>query len=158
MGVSGCGKSTVGRLLAASLGVTFRDGDDLHPVANKAKMASGLPLSDEDRWPWLASVGETLSESDPGVVVACSALKRIYRDAILEAAPGVFFVHLHGSREMLLNRMEKRGAHFMKPEMLDSQLQILEPLDSDETGETFNIGSPVDELVNSILKRVNQAV
>jgi hypothetical protein len=158
MGVSGCGKSTVGRLLSASLGVTFRDGDDLHSATNKAKMASGVPLTDEDRWPWLASVGETLSESDSGVVVACSALKRIYRDAILEAAPGVFFVHLHGSREVLLNRMENRGSHFMKPEMLDSQLEILERLDSDETGETFDIALPVEELVDSILKRVSRAI
>src|SRR5699024_627766 len=100
MGVSSCGKSTVGELLALKLGVPFMDGDDLHPRANIEKMASGVPLTDDDRWPWLTLVGEWLAGRSDGGVIACSALKRSYRDRIRKAAPDTVFLHLHGSRKL----------------------------------------------------------
>ncbi len=145
MGVSGCGKSSVGLALAEALGARFIDGDDLHPEANKAKMAAGIPLNDDDRWPWLDSVGEALAESN--TVVACSALKRVYRERILAAAPGTFFVHLHGTRELLAQRMNARPNHFMPVSLLDSQLNTLELLGADEPGVMLDIALPIDQLV-----------
>ncbi len=145
MGVSGCGKSSVGLALAEALGARFIDGDDLHPEANKAKMAAGIPLNDDDRWPWLDLVGEALAESN--TVVACSALKRVYRERILAAAPGTFFVHLHGTRELLAQRMNARPNHFMPVSLLDSQLNTLEPLGADEPGVMLDIALPIDQLV-----------
>jgi carbohydrate kinase (thermoresistant glucokinase family) len=150
MGVSGCGKSSVGLALAEALGARFIDGDDLHPEANKAKMAAGIPLNDEDRWPWLDLVGEALAESN--TIVACSALKRVYRERILAAAPGTFFVHLHGTRELLAQRMGARPDHFMPVSLLDSQLNTLELLDADEPGVMLDIALPVDQLVAAALK------
>ena len=149
MGVSGCGKSSVGLALAEALGARFIDGDDLHPEANKAKMAAGIPLNDDDRWPWLDLVGEALAESN--TVVACSALKRVYRERILAAAPGTFFVHLHGTRELLAQRMGARPDHFMPVSLLDSQLNTLELLGADEPGLTYNIAEPIDQLVAAVL-------
>lgn len=145
MGVSGCGKSSVGLALAEALGARFIDGDDLHPEANKAKMAAGIPLNDEDRWPWLDLVGEALAQSN--TVVACSALKRVYRERILAAAPGTFFVHLHGTRELLAQRMNARPNHFMPVSLLDSQLNTLELLGADEPGVMLDIALPIDQLV-----------
>ncbi len=145
MGVSGCGKSSVGLALAEALGARFIDGDDLHPEANKAKMAAGIPLNDDDRWPWLDLVGEALAESN--TVVACSALKRVYRERILAAAPGTFFVHLHGTRELLAQRMNARPNHFMPVSLLDSQLNTLELLGADEPGVILDIALPIDQLV-----------
>jgi gluconokinase len=137
MGVSGSGKSTVGSALAAELGVPFVDADDLHPVANVEKMASGIPLTDDDRWPWLRLVGERLSGAGTtGMVVACSALKRAYRDAIRAEAPGVRFVFLDASRALLEARVANRPTHFMPASLLDSQLASLEPLAPDEPGIT----------------------
>lgn len=144
MGVSGCGKSSVGIALAEALGARFIDGDDLHPEANKAKMGAGIPLDDSDRWPWLDLVGEALT---PNTVIACSALKRAYRDRIRTAAPGTFFVHLDGSREILEQRLGARTAHFMPATLLDSQLAILEPLGSDEPGCVLNVKDPISDLV-----------
>ena len=162
MGVSGCGKSTVGKLLAEHLGARFIDGDDLHPKANKDKMASGTPLNDEDRWPWLDLVGAALAGAPnpvdvfelvkpTGTVVACSALKRKYRDRILAAAPGTIFVHLHGTPELLASRMKSREGHFMKATMLASQLETLEPLEADEPGRVYDISLPADEIVRRVL-------
>ncbi len=148
MGVSGCGKSSVGHALAEALSLTFIDGDDLHPKSNRDKMAGGTPLTDDDRWPWLDKVGKALAEADaPGIVIACSALKRTYRDRILAASPETVFVHLTGSRELLLQRMQGRGNHFMKPEMLDSQLAILEQLAEDEPGISIDVAKPLREIV-----------
>ena len=134
MGVSGSGKSTVGEALAASLGVRFEDADALHPAANVAKMASGIALTDDDRMPWLALVGAELSAAPDGLVIACSALKRVYREAILAAAPATRFVFLDGSRTLLESRVQHREGHFMPASLLDSQLATLEPLAPDEPG------------------------
>jgi carbohydrate kinase (thermoresistant glucokinase family) len=149
MGVSGSGKSTIGAALAERLGMPFVDGDALHPLTNLERMQSGLPLRDEDRWPWLAAVGARLAEGD--VVVACSALKRSYRDAILSEAPDTRFIHLTGSHEVLGERMQRRTDHFMPPSLLESQLEALEPLAAHEAGVTVENTGPVDDVVNAIV-------
>jgi carbohydrate kinase (thermoresistant glucokinase family) len=146
MGVSGCGKSTVGALLAGTLGVPFADADDLHPPRNIAKMSAGQPLTDDDRRPWLARVGAELAGASGGMVVACSALRRRYRDAIREAAPGTVFVHLDAPRGRLAERMAARLDHFMPASLLDSQLATLEPLESDERGFSLDGTPPPTEL------------
>ncbi|XAS69655.1 gluconokinase, GntK/IdnK-type [Micrococcaceae bacterium Sec5.7] len=152
MGVSGCGKTTIGALVAHELGVPFIDGDSLHPVENVAKMAAGTPLTDEDRWPWLATVGRELAASGTaGLVLACSALKRSYRDAIRAKAPDTLFLHLHGSKEVLGSRLEGRSGHFMPAALLESQLASLEPLDADEAGRAVDIASPVGQVVAEAL-------
>lgn len=132
MGPSGSGKTAVGAALAVDFGVGFVDADDLHPAANVAKMASGQPLDDDDRWPWLDLVGAELARS-AGLVVACSALARRYRERIAAVQPDVLFVELLVSRDELDRRMRSRQ-HFMPPALLDSQLTTLEHLDADERG------------------------
>ncbi|MDP9983938.1 carbohydrate kinase (thermoresistant glucokinase family) [Pseudarthrobacter oxydans] len=134
MGVSGAGKSTVGSALAARLGAEFLDADSLHPPANVQKMASGNPLTDEDRWPWLKLVGAALSAPTSGVVVACSALRRAYRDAIRASAPSTTFVLLNVATPVLQDRLPLRPGHFMPASLLTSQLETLEPLEADESG------------------------
>jgi beta-N-acetylhexosaminidase len=152
MGVSGCGKTTIGDLVARELGVPFLDGDSLHPVENVAKMAAGTPLTDEDRWPWLATVGAELANAgDGGLVLACSALRRSYRDAIRDQAPDTVFLHLHGSKEVLKARTEGRTGHFMPPALLESQLATLEPLEADEKGVVVDIAAPVTQVVTEAL-------
>lgn len=142
MGVSGCGKSTVGAALAAELGLAFVDADDLHPLENREKMAAGVPLEDDDRWPWLARVGEALAAaSAPGIVVACSALRFAYREAIRSHAPDVLFVHLDAPRDALAARLAARTGHFMPPALLDSQLATLEPLGESEAGFAVEVAA-----------------
>ncbi|KJL23867.1 Thermoresistant gluconokinase [Microbacterium oxydans] len=133
MGPSGSGKSTVGAFLAGSLGARFIDGDDLHPRENVRKMAAGVPLDDADRQPWLRVVGEIL-QSEERIVVACSALRRVYRDVIRGEAPDTFFAELAIDRAVLEERMRLRVDHFMPAALLDSQLQTLESLEADEEG------------------------
>ncbi|WP_295120733.1 gluconokinase [uncultured Leifsonia sp.] len=158
MGVSGSGKSTVGRVVADALGASFVDGDDLHPAANVAKMAAGIPLTDADREPWLRAVGRTLADGDDtGVVVACSALKRSYRDLIRAEAPGTVFAELDGPRELLQERMIRPG-HFMPASLLDSQLATLEPLQADEAGLRLDIAESPAELAAAIVDRVGRRV
>jgi gluconokinase len=131
MGVSGCGKSSIGAGVAAALGARFVDGDDLHPPANIAKMARAEPLTDDDRAPWLALVGQALAQGN--TVVACSALKRKYRDQIrAQADTDTVFLFLRGQKETLLARMAARPGHFMPPSLLESQLAILQPPTADE--------------------------
>ncbi|HIW95897.1 MAG TPA: gluconokinase [Candidatus Corynebacterium gallistercoris] len=146
MGVSGSGKSTVGAALATLLDLEFVDGDDFHPQANIEKMSQGIPLTDEDRWPWLAEVGAWLANQPRGGVVACSALKKTYRDALLAACPRTAFVHCTGSKELLTERMGQRTKHFMPVHLLDSQLATLEALSPDEPGQDFDITPPVEEV------------
>jgi carbohydrate kinase (thermoresistant glucokinase family) len=158
MGVSGSGKSTVGRAVADALGAPFVDGDDLHPAANVAKMAAGIPLTDADRVPWLRAVGRTLADGDDaGVVVACSALKRSYRDLIRDEAPGTVFAELDGPRELLQKRMIRPG-HFMPVSLLDSQLATLEPLQADEAGLRLDIAESPADLAAAIVDRVGRRV
>ena len=145
MGVSGCGKSSVGEALGALLGVPYFDGDDLHPAENVARMAAGVPLTDADRWPWLDRVAAVLAERAP-VIVGCSALKRAYRDRIRAGAGGpVRFVHLAGSRAVIEDRMAARTGHFMPAALLDSQFATLEPPGPDEA-LTLDVAAPVEAL------------
>ena len=146
MGVSGSGKSTVGAALAQRLRVPYGDADDFHPEANVAKMTAGHALDDEDRWPWLAAIGEWLAAHDAGVIT-CSALKRSYRDLLREHRPDVLFVHLHGDREVITRRQATRPGHFMPASLLDSQFETLEPLEGDELGFVVDIDRSVDEVV-----------
>lgn len=135
MGVSGSGKSTLGALLGQRLGIPFIDGDDLHPVANKEKMKAGHPLDDDDRRPWLETIGRTLADGQAeghATVVACSALKRSYRDLLRALAPGLVFVHLTGDTGTIAERMAARSHEYMPPALLSSQLATLEPLAADE--------------------------
>ncbi|WP_016996240.1 gluconokinase [Kocuria atrinae] len=145
MGVSGSGKTTIGTLVAHELGVEFIDGDSLHPIANVQKMASGTPPNDDDRWPWLEIVGRKLHEhgqQQQGLVIACSALKRVYRERIRSQASGALFLHLDGSLEVLTGRLEGRSGHFMPPALLQSQLDTLEPLELEEGGYRLTSTSP----------------
>lgn len=153
MGPSGAGKSTVGRALADLRGALFIDGDDLHPAANVAKMAAGHPLDDADRMPWLERVGDALHAHDD-IVVACSALKRGYRDAIRRREPDAVFVELVVDRDELATRMSTRGEHFMPTTLLDSQLRTLEPLDADERGARVTAGADVARTAESIAERL----
>ncbi len=151
MGVSGCGKSTVGALLAARLGSTFLDADDFHPVANVEKMAAGNPLTDEDRVPWLESIAARLAEMRSErrtFVLACSALKEVYRSFLCQAAPGLEVVLLKGSPELIRKRLSSRNGHFMSAALLTSQFEALEtPAGAIEVG----IEAPVDIVVAQIL-------
>jgi gluconokinase len=154
MGVAGVGKSTVARLLAERLGLPFMEGDDLHSADNVAKMSAGIPLDDQDRWPWLAAISDWLRECDAagtGGVVTCSAVRRGYRDVLRVASPEVFFVHLSGDRALVGERMARRTGHFMPPELLDSQYAALEPLAPDELGTVLDVRPDAAELVEAAL-------
>lgn len=154
MGVSGCGKSSVGAALSDALGIPYREGDDMHPPANIAKMRAGEALTDVDRWPWLDRVAQELVAQAP-VIVGCSALRRAYRDRIRAGAGGpVCFVHLTGSRALIATRMAARSGHFMPASLLDSQFATLEPPGPDEEAITVDIDQPLDRLVVEILCRL----
>jgi len=155
MGVSGCGKSTVGGLLGRRLGKPFLDGDDFHPAANKEKMGAGIPLTDADREPWLGTLGELLAgKGDGGTtvppIVACSALKRRYRDLLRSYAPDVVFIHLSGTAATIGARMDARAHEFMPRTLLASQFAALEELEADETHLIVDISKPLDVLVETI--------
>lgn len=150
MGVSGCGKSRIGAALATELGLRFLDGDSLHPTANIAKMSRGAALDDSDRAPWLDAVGAALGRQAD--VVACSALKRAYRDRIRAQAPGTVFVHLAGDRAVLARRVASRPGHFMPPALLDSQLKTLEPLQPDEAAIVVDLTQTPAQIVAEIVR------
>lgn len=158
MGVSGTGKSSVAASLACVLGVPWIDGDDLHVPEAVARMRGGVPLGDEDRWPWLERIGARLSDeaaAPTGVVVACSALKRAYRDRLRAAAPGVHFVCLDGPRALVRHRLEARSGHYMPPALLDSQLQSFEKPGADEPAVLHaGIDEPVPLIVASVGARL----
>lgn len=155
MGTTSTGKSSVGERLAEALGAGFVEGDDLHPQANVDKMASGTPLDDDDRWPWLRRIAARIEEAVAGrerLVVTCSALKRSYRDVLRgDVADEVFFCHLAGSRELLEQRIAGRRGHFMPTSLLDSQLDTLEELAPDEHGERIDVAPPLDDVVGAAL-------
>lgn len=154
MGISGVGKSVVGIDLAERFGVEYRDGDDFHSKANIDKMASGHPLTDEDRWPWLESIGAWLAEHDEsGGVVSCSALRRVYRDILVRHAPRVVFLHLTGPHALIQERMEHRE-HFMPVSLLQSQEDTLEPLEDDENGVVCDITPTPEQIVDGFLDEV----
>lgn len=154
MGVSGVGKTRVALALAQALGARFVEGDDLHPPANRAKMAGGTPLGDEDRWPWLDLVAEALAEGEPPVVAACSALRRRYRDRLRAGVPGLVMLHLSGDRALIGERLSARKGHFMPPALLDSQFAALEPLAAEERGATVDVDRPVEEVVAALLAEI----
>ncbi|MBT2490267.1 gluconokinase [Streptomyces sp. ISL-96] len=148
MGVAGTGKTTIGPLLAARLGVPYAEGDDFHPPANIAKMSAGTPLDDSDRWPWLDAIGQWAhSRAGLGGVVSSSALKRAYRDRLRAAAPDALFVHLTGDRELIEERMRERRGHFMPTALLDSQYAALQPLQEDEAGVSVDVSGSVDDII-----------
>jgi gluconokinase len=156
MGVTGTGKSTVAGILAGRLGWDLAEGDDLHPAANVAKMASGQPLTDEDRWPWLARISAWIqvhTQSGTPGVITCSALRRAYRDRLRE--PGVVFVHLAGTREQIAARLTARMNHFMPPALLDSQLSTLEPLTPDEAGIVVDLARQPTQEVREIMQKLH---
>ncbi len=158
MGVSGTGKSAVAKPVAEALGCEFAEGDDFHPQANIEKMRSGTPLIDEDRLPWLQALAEWTGEraaQDRATALTCSALRRSHRDVLRQGAPDTCFVHLSGSRELILDRMSGRE-HFMPATLLDSQLETLEPLQPDERGLAVDIDVPLDELVQELVAKLSR--
>lgn len=161
MGVSGTGKSTVARAIAAELDLVMTDGDDHHPAANIAKMASGTPLDDADRAPWLTTLARWTTErhdADRPTVLTCSALRRSYRDELRRAVPEpTVFAHLAGSAEVLAGRMASR-THFMPPVLLESQLSILEPLEDDEVGGMVDTDLPLDLVVADAVDLIRRLV
>lgn len=158
MGVSGCGKSTVGAQLAQALGVEYLEGDDFHPPANVARMAAGTPLTDADRAPWLQTLAARLRAAQVqghGCVLSCSALKRAYRDLLRSGATGLVFVHLTGSATLLAQRMAARQHRYMPPALLASQLATLEPPGGDEGDTiTIDIAEPAERIVPAVLARL----
>ncbi|GIF95157.1 gluconokinase [Catellatospora citrea] len=160
MGVSGSGKSTIGTRLAERLGAVYADGDDLHPQANVQKMSAGIPLTDADRAPWLRLCAQWLAEQqDEGIpaVLACSALKRSYRDLLREAAPGLAVVYLDGSPELLASRLSNRPGHFFNPRLLDSQLADLEKPGDDESAIVIPITLTPDEIIDQAMAALSRA-
>ncbi len=160
MGVCGSGKTSVGQAIAKAFGGSFIDGDDLHPRANILKMKNGIPLTDEDRQPWLVRVSDVFfsleNRSSSGVVV-CSALRRKYRDIIRDGNPGLIFLHLYGSKELILERMAKRKGHYMKPEMVDSQFATLEFPGEDENDViNVSIEGSLEDVTNRSIEALKE--
>lgn len=155
MGVSGCGKTTAAKALQGYLKCPYAEGDDFHTQANRDKMGAGIPLTDEDRWPWLERLRDWMSlqvaNGESYSIVTCSALKHIYRDVLRGASGKVVFIHLLPPTEINLQRLMARKGHYMKADMLDSQLSILEPLQADEQGVTINSAGTAEEVFEQIL-------
>lgn len=161
MGVSGSGKSTTGKRLAKKLGWTFRDGDEFHPDANVSKMRAGTPLTDDDRWPWLDAIAAWIDEcraTGQHGIVACSALKRVYRDRLAHGARDVRIVHLRGSEKLIGDRMSRRKNHFMPPSLLASQFATLEEPGPDERITVVDVALSPDRVVTTILERIGVSV
>jgi len=154
MGVAGCGKSLVGTRLAAALGLPLIEGDDFHPAHNVEKMRAGIPLTDEDRAPWLHELADWIGNHERlgrSVVVTCSALKRSYRDLLREGHPSVWFAHVSADAELLRERLQQRKNHYMPASLLDSQLATLEPLEPDERGVTVSAAGSPEDVVAEVL-------
>ncbi|MGN6611861.1 MAG: gluconokinase [Angustibacter sp.] len=154
MGVSGCGKTTVATRIAGATGFVFAEADDFHTPANVAKMSAGVPLEDVDRWPWLRSLAAWMTEraaAGESTVIACSALKRSYRDVLADGPPSVDFVHLDGPPELVRARLAARVGHYMPASLLDSQLATLEPLRDDERGVVLDVSQTPDALAQQAI-------
>jgi gluconokinase len=157
MGVSSSGKSSVAKALAERLGWRFADGDDFHPPANIEKQRAGQPLTDDDRWPWLQAIADEIDRvtaDGDRVVVACSALKRVYRDLLLHGRDDVRIVYLDGSKELIARRMAARKNHFMPPTLLDSQFKTLEVPAPDERPIKVSIDDDIDGIVSAIISHL----
>lgn len=156
MGVSGSGKSTIGEKLAQRLGWSYEDGDKFHPLSNVAKMSAGQPLTDEDRWPWLQAIANEIDrvcEARGHAVIACSALKRAYRDILVHGRPEVRIIYLQGTQDLIADRLALRKGHFMPPGLLASQFKTLEPPDASENPVTVSIDAPVETIVDDIVRQ-----
>lgn len=154
MGVSGCGKTTVGKLLAERLGWAYHEADDYHPIENKARMAAGEPLSDAHRWPWLDALRVVIEQhlmNDTHAVVTCSALKRAYRERLRRGDERVAVVYLHADPHTLQKRLRDRADHFFAPELLDDQLAVLEPPGDDEPALTADATRPPGVIVVEVM-------
>ena len=160
MGVSGSGKSTIAEALAERLGWRYEDGDSFHPASNVAKMSAGHPLTDEDRWPWLHAIADEIDRVCDGrrahVVIACSALKRAYRDMLVHGRDDVRIVFLDGTQELIADRLAQRKGHFMPPGLLTSQFKTLEPPAPDEHPVTVSIDASVEAIVDDIVRQLRE--
>jgi gluconokinase len=157
MGVAGAGKTLIGSRLASALGVPFVEGDEYHPASNVARMAAGIPLTDADRQGWLTAIAARIAEAKrrgEGLVVACSALKRKYRDLLRAADPDLRFIHLAGERPLLADRLLQRRGHFMPPTMLDSQFEILEAPSPEEHAWVCDVAESPDAIVDTLVARI----
>jgi gluconokinase len=153
MGVSGSGKSTIADKLAGRIGWRYEDGDKFHPASNVAKMSAGHPLTDEDRWPWLQAIADEIDracKAGEHVVIACSALKRSYRDVLVHGRNDVRIIYLDGTQKLIAGRLARRKGHFMPPDLLTSQFATLEPPGAEENPLTVSIDASVDEIVDDI--------
>lgn len=160
MGVSGCGKSTIGCQLADALAIPFRDADDFHSQANVQKMANGIPLDDQDREPWLRSIVDFAAaevKNGKSIVVACSALKKKYRDQLRQTPCPVWFVHLTASFELIHQRLAARKDHFMTASLLESQFEALESPAGEARTLEVSVDQPVAAVVDEALRRFNLA-
>ena len=157
MGVSGSGKSTIAEKLAQRLRWTYEDGDRFHPASNVAKMSAGHPLTDEDRWPWLQAIADEIDrvcKAGEHAVIACSALKRSYRDVLVHGRDDVRIIYLKGTQELIADRLARRKGHFMPPGLLDSQFKTLEPPEADENPVTVSIDASVEAIVDDIVHQL----
>ena len=155
MGVSGSGKTTVAHGIRDALGLVFAEADEFHSDANIAKMKKGVPLTDEDRWPWLEKLSGWMAEQAAqgrDTVIACSALRRSYRDVLRSGVPDVEFVHLDGPADVIRERLSGRRGHYMPASLLESQVETLEPLQADETGVVLDLREPADRLVDQAVE------
>jgi gluconokinase len=156
MGVSGSGKSTIADRLAERLNWSYEDGDKYHPASNVAKMSAGLPLTDEDRWPWLQAIADEIDrvcKAGEHAVIACSALKRAYRKLLVHGRNDVRIIYLNGTQDLIASRLAKRKGHFMPPGLLASQFKTLEPPDEAENPVTVSIDASVDAIVDDIISQ-----
>jgi gluconokinase len=158
MGVTGCGKTTIGRLLAERLGVAYAEADSFHPPANVAKMITGQALDDDDRYPWLEEIADWIRarvQGGEGGVVSCSALKVRYRDLLREAGAGVWFLHLDADRDLITRRVAARHDHFMPVSLIDSQFRALEPLRLNEEGAVIDASARPEDILRIAVARLN---
>jgi gluconokinase len=157
MGVSGSGKSTIADQLGERLGWRYKDGDKFHPASNVAKMKAGHPLTDEDRWPWLRAIAaeiDRVCKAGDHVVIACSALKRTYRDILVHGRRDVRIIYLKGSQQLIADRLAQRKGHFMPADLLDSQFATLEPPTDSEDPVTVSIDASVETIVDDIVHQL----